>query len=239
MAQKILPIIGSVWGRLTVLEEAEPLTYPDYRRNSTYEKPRVLCSCNCDGKRVIVRVDALRGGRVRSCGCLHRESARERMTAMDKRGNKHRQTHGGSYTPEFYVWRTMKARCTNPKNRQFHRYGGRGIKVCRRWLNSFENFLLDMGNRPSPKHTIDRIDNDGNYEPSNCKWSTQHEQNTNRSSNVFLTYQGETLCQADWARRFGMNRVLINRRLRDGWSVDETLTTPPIPRGLRGIRRRK
>lgn len=239
MAKKILLVIGSVWGRLTVLEEAEPLVF---RRGgtfgSTYEKRRAVCRCECDKKTiVIVRQDQMRSGKTRSCGCLHDERARAHMTAMDKRGNKHRQTHGRTNTPEFYIWHSMNQRCTNPKQHSFPRYGGRGITVCARWLHTFENFLADMGERPTPQHTLERNDNDGNYEPANCRWATPAEQGVNRGTNKFLTYRGETLCLTEWARRLGMNRGAIQKRLHKGWSVEDALTTPALPRELRHIKR--
>lgn len=133
----------------------------------------VIWSCLCDrrffgcGKKVEVSSD--RWGITKSCGCLRDELTGKRFT-----------THGKTKTPEWRVWKDMKGRCHNPKCKDYKYYGGRGIRVCRRWRNSFENFLKDMGERPSPELTLERINNDGNYKPSNCKWATWTEQANNK-----------------------------------------------------------
>jgi hypothetical protein len=122
----------------------------------------------------------------------------------------------------------MKSRCYNPRNNRYYRYGARGIQVCDRWLHSFENFLADMGPRPSPKHSIDRIDNDKDYCPENCKWSTAREQARNRSSCRYLEHNGRRMLISDWAAELGVNRALLTKRLKRGWSVEQTLTTPSL-----------
>lgn len=136
-----------------------------------------------------------------------------------------RDMHGRSRTPMHRVWCTMVERCTKPTSEKWPLYGGRGIKVCERWL-TFSNFLADMGERPSPKHTIDRIDPDGDYEPSNCRWATQTEQQRNRRNNVRIEFNGETLCVSEWAERIGLRPHTLAYRLRAGWSVKRALTEP-------------
>ena len=128
-----------------------------------------------------------------------------------------------SETREYKIRHDMIQRCTNPKDTGYHRYGGRGITVCDRWLASFQNFLDDMGECPSDKHTIDRIDNDGPYSPDNCRWATRIEQMNNTRTNHMLTYGDETMSIADWSRRTGIKQVVIHRRVRDGLPMDLVL----------------
>lgn len=135
-------------------------------------------------------------------------------------------THQGPPpSPEYFIWHTMKTRCSSPGNKRYERYGGRGITVCERW-QTFDNFLADMGYRPSPKHSIDRINNDGNYEPGNCRWATWQEQAVNKSDTRLLTYKGETLPMAEWARRIGLPPNTLSYRIRHGWPVDKAIETP-------------
>jgi len=128
-------------------------------------------------------------------------------------------------SPECRAWERIWNRCTNPNYKSFRRYGGRGIKVCERW-RSFDAFFVDMGARPSPHHSIDRINNDGDYEPANCRWASPIEQQSNKSTNRLLTWNGETHTQAEWARRSGLPVTIIRARLREGWSVERTLGQP-------------
>lgn len=130
-----------------------------------------------------------------------------------------------SHTVEHNTWNGMLERCRNPKQKSYARYGGRGIKVCERWLK-FENFYADMGPRPSKKHSINRKDNDGNYTPQNCEWTVKKQQARNTSTNRFLTYKGRTQCVAAWAEEFGLGTHTIRDRLNAGWSVDRAISTP-------------
>jgi hypothetical protein len=140
-------------------------------------------------------------------------------------------SHGKSDSPEWRCWRSMRARCTDPKNQQFPNYGARGIKVCERWANSFENFLADMGERPSPKHSLDRFpNNDGDYEPGNCRWATQTEQIRNRRNTLHVTIGGITRTTGEWAEIAGISSRLIVGRFLHGCAPDRLLR--PKRRGV-------
>ena len=131
-----------------------------------------------------------------------------------------------SHTPEYEIWQGMRKRCTNPNTRAYKYYGGRGIKVCERWMDSFESFFADMGKRPSPTHSIDRIDNDKDYSPDNCRWATKTEQSRNQRRNHLLTLGGETLTLAEWAERHQQKYSVVLFRLAHGWDAWKALTTP-------------
>ncbi len=129
---------------------------------------------------------------------------------------KHGYSRVGKKTAEYKIWCGIKERCNNPHNHRYARYGGRGISVCERWAQDFEAFLSDMGPRPSSEHTIDRIDPDGNYAPENCRWATVKEQQRNRPDNVRVEMDGESLCLAEIAERYGLSRTLVWRRFHKG-----------------------
>lgn len=135
-------------------------------------------------------------------------------------------THGLSSTSEYGIWSGMRKRCENPKCPAFKRYGGRGIVVCERWRASFADFLADMGPRPSPKHSLDRIDVNGNYEPGNVRWATAATQARNTRRNHTLTVGDETLCLSEWGERFGIQPGLIQARIDMGWTTERAVTTP-------------
>lgn len=140
---------------------------------------------------------------------------------------KHGGVIGGKPTPEYNSWSCMKQRCCNPRHKRYAKWGGRGITICDRWLDSFANFLADMGPKPSDKHTIDRIDNDGGYSPENCRWALPVEQSSNMRTNVRYTFKGETLTMSQWIKKLGFRRGTLERRLSFGWSVDKAFSTPP------------
>ena len=171
-----------------------------------------LCQCAC-GTLGEVDGHGLRHGTSRSCGCLHLDVA---------------TMHGMSHTTEHMTWCSLFTRCDNPNSHEYKNYGGRGIGICQRWRESFANFYADMGPKPSPTHSIDRIDNEGDYEPSNCRWATGMTQNRNQRTNVFLTHDGETLCLTDWAKRVGISTPALSTRLQRGWSVADAVTTPRL-----------
>jgi len=138
--------------------------------------------------------------------------------------------HGMFGTAIYTSWQDMKARCNNPNSSRFMDYGGRGIKVCDRWNNSFQNFYSDMGRKPKNK-SLDRIDNDGDYAPDNCKWSTEKQQANNKRNNVFLEFDGFRLSFADWSKRLGIKYSTLRFRIKSGWSVEKTLTMIPTKGG--------
>lgn len=205
----MIDLTNKTFGRLTVI-----------RLDRMEGEARWLCLCEC-GTEAVVRGYSLRKGQTISCGCFRREFS----------STKH-QTHGRSKTPLYAIWRTMRARCENVGNRQYPDYGGRGITVCERWL-IFENFRTDMG-EPPPGMTIDRKDNNGNYEPNNCRWATQQEQARNKRNNRLITFQDETLTAQAWSERSGRSVSTILRRIKAGWTVEAALTRPPIPNSQRG-----
>lgn len=202
---------GNVYGRLTVIERAE---------NDNYDQAMWLCECFC-GKKVVVRGGALRSGGQVSCGCLHSELTRERMSSI-----------GGlfvKYQKEYDVWRNMIKRCHNPDWVNYEDYGLNGIKVCGRWkgTNGFKNFIEDMGKRPAKGYQLDRIDGDYGYCPWNCRWVTRRENQLNRTFTHWITFNGITMCLTDWANKLGMSVSTLNGRLNTyGWSVEEALTIP-------------
>jgi hypothetical protein len=139
--------------------------------------------------------------------------------------------HGESYTAEYRVWQMARLRCTDPSNAAWPNYGGRGITMCPRWANSVQAFIADMGRRPSPRHEIDRIDNDKGYSPENCRWVTRTENCRNRRSNRMITMGGETRTLAEWCELRGLPRSTVDKRLRAGWAPERAMSEPIGPRG--------
>lgn len=209
MAQKAAELVGCKFGKLEVLEAVRV----------QISVLRWLCSCSC-GKTTIQTTEVLTKGRVRSCGCGNRETQRARLSANAQHGEARR----GKLGSEYRSWLAMKARCSNPANTEYRFYGGRGIKVCALWQNNFEAFLADVGRKPTPKHSIERIENHLGYEPGNCRWATMAEQCRNRRSTRLIQFNGETLCITDWAARLGIPYKTLHRRLSRGWSVQEAFT---------------
>lgn len=179
---------------------------------------RWRCRCQCGALHLVVG-GKLRRGEVKSCGCAKSGWCRSANLT-------HGAAQRGKLTPEYRVWSNMIDRCERVTNERFERYGGRGISVCARWRESFANFLADVGLRPSSEHTLDRKNNDGNYEPKNVRWATRTEQNQNKRNNINLTWNGETHCLREWARRMKIGYLTLYNRHRSGWSTEQTLTTP-------------
>ncbi len=176
-----------------------------------------LCVCDC-GKERVARQDHLKTAKIRSCGCFHDESAR--------RARIHGFARKGKQRGEYKSWLGAVRRCTVASAPDWHNYGGRGISICKRWAESFEAFLADMGRRPGLGYSIDRIDNDGNYEPGNCRWATVTDQVRNRRCTVRLVFNGESLTIPEWAERIGVRKQSLYSRRAMGWPVERMLTEP-------------
>lgn len=212
---RIEALPGQRFGRLTVLNGKQ------CRNQHAY----VLCACDC-GREKWIGLDNLMGRRTNSCGCLRSEKSREHCLAMTSHGE------AAARSPEYRCWIGMRKRCLDPSNDRFADYGGRGIHICDRWKDSFVNFLSDMGRKPTRTHSLERRDNNGNYDPSNCCWALPVQQSNNRRSNVNLTYLGLTFTATQWAEFFGVNADLFHKRIAAGWSDERTLTTIPKRRRL-------
>lgn len=205
MAKTVEP--EQVFGRLTVLQ-------PNATRRLFYD-----CSCKCGGSASVI-VYSLLDGTTKSCGCLHREQAAKNM----RQASMQQTTHNLSRHPLYPVWRAMHARCYKQTSEQFNNYGGRGIKVCDRW-HDVQNFIADMGERPRG-YLIERINNDGNYEPSNCRWSSPYEQSINRRITVMLTVDGITKPVAEWSKETGIHYKALTERIKLGWDPKDIVTKP-------------
>lgn len=204
-------LTGKQFGRWTVISFAE-------KRG---KHPYWLCECLCGNQGVIAATNLTRG-LSRSCGCLNSEVTATKNRANAIHGQSGNGSNGKRATAEYEAWSKMLRRCRNDFDRSYANYGGRGISVCERWL-SFENFYADMGPRPSKQHSLDRVDNDGNYEPDNCRWTTRDVQGRNRRTSVVLTLAGEAMTVTEWAERLNLSRYTIFSRLRKGASAEEAL----------------
>lgn len=213
MRSVFIDITGQRFSRWTALYVIEPRSVPI----------RWFCRCDC-GSEKTVNGSSLRRGLSKSCGCWRKE--------YGVIAGKSTVKHGMTRSPTHQCWAAMKFRCSTRRNRS-HRdwesYAGRGIAICERW-QTFENFLADMGERPSPAHSIDRIDVNGNYEPGNCRWATMREQSNNKRNSDWLTVGVHTLTLSEWARKTGIGRSTLRKRLDMGWPPSKAVETPIDPR---------
>jgi hypothetical protein len=175
------------------------------------KKKMYLWKCQCDcGKETLADRSRLTLGRTKSCGCYKKE---------------HTKTHGKSKTATYSTWARMINRCENEKCDKYKFYGGRGIKVCKTWRNDFEKFLQDMGERPSNKHSLDRIDVNGDYCKDNCRWLTIKEQNRNRRSNINIEYMGVIYCLTDFCTKLGIDFKWVRQRVRKyGYPIESIIS---------------
>ena len=208
---------GDVFGRLTVIK-LDHIERKQTKRD-VITKEMWECKCKC-GKIITVSHNNLLYGQVKSCGCLHYDKVKNETYLCTT-------THGKSKTRLYNIWCNMKRRCTNKKNVDYHNYGGRGIKVCDEWKNDFMSFYnWAINNGYSNDLTIDRIDVNGNYEPNNCKWATKQEQCDNKRNTVYLTCNNKTKTLSEWSKSLSIPKMTIMNRLKLGWDINKTLSTP-------------
>jgi len=201
---KFIDLEGRTFTRLTVLA---------FAGRNTNGQFAWICRCTC-GNRCLVNGRDLRHGNTHSCGCLQQET-------------RSKGIHYKSDTSEFRIWAMMLSRCLNPKNRAYKRYGGRGITVCDRWKDSFENFFADMGDKPD-KLTLDRKDNNLGYSPDNCKWATRKEQTNNHSNNRQWEFRNKTQTLSQWCDELNLPYLKIANRIGKGWDIERALTQPIV-----------
>ncbi len=195
------------FGKLTVIEDAGTTT-------GSHKRAKWVCQCDC-GRTVTMLGQSLTAGLTVSCGCHKAQQLAERAT-----------THGQSTTPEYRTWIGMIVRCENPNHTKYHHYGGKGIRVCPKWRESFPAFLADLGHKPTKKHTLERRDGGKDYTPENCYWATRVQQNNNTTRNRLITWRGENHTLADWARIMRLPRTVVTNRLYHHWSIERALTKP-------------
>ena len=214
---KYQDLTGKRFGRYTVICETD-------RPNGKSNRHYWLCRCDCGNERVLLSSDINRGLIV-SCGCFQRESA-------SKRAYEQHLTHGMSGTRLYRIWASMIRRCELDTSKEYPLYGGRGIQVCSEWRNdftAFQSWMLSNGydeSAPRGKCTIDRIDNDGDYCPENCRVADQKTQSRNRRNNRFITYNGITKTMSEWAEEYGISVGTLRDRLSYGWPIEKCLTQP-------------
>lgn len=198
--------VGDVFDRLTVLAVGSKLSG---KKKKTY----AVCSCSCGETNLVIRLDSVTKGITRSCGCYHEEQ---------------NQTHGLTNHHYYKRWAHMLDRCNNPENPAYKYYGGRGIKVCDRWYD-VRNYVADLPDGYKSGLEIDRIDNNGNYEPGNVRWATSKENGRNKRNNVLLTYNGQTKTITEWSEITGIHHTTIKDRIdKQGMTVEQALTLPLV-----------
>lgn len=198
---KALNLVGQKFGRLTILKR----NFLDKHRDSHW-----LCQCDCGNQTTVRGMNLIRNHTV-SCGCFQKEQT-----------GKAQFKHGMINTAAYESWAHMLQRCSNKNNKDYKNYGGRGIRVCKKWFK-FENFFADMGERPEGL-TLERIRNNDDYKPSNCCWTTRTMQNNNSRKNVIIEYKNQRLTIAQWAKKIGLSYGVLFMRLKRNWSIEKALT---------------
>lgn len=206
MGRPCINLENQTFGRLTAIK----------RVGSRGKHALWECVCSC-GNVKNISAKHLKTKATSSCGCLKSELSISNNIIHGFTKSKQKQIS------EYNAWKSIKERCLKPYNPYYYRYGGRGIKICDRWLTSFDNFIKDMGFKPTPKHTIDRINNNGDYSPSNCRWATYREQNSNRSNNVWVDFRGKNMILADWSRLIGITSGNLSLQIKKRKSLKNVI----------------
>lgn len=201
---KFIDILGQKFGRLTAVKRLQN----NKKKNAVW-----LCACECGGNAEATGY-SLRNGHTKSCGCLRTE-----MIVAEAKKNS---THGLSGHPAYHIWGEMMRRCIDEDHPRYDSYGGRGIGVCDRW-KILQNYIDDMWPRPGPGYSVDRIDNDGDYSPENCRWATNTDQQRNKRSTVLIRHNGEMKTATEWSEIYGINAATILHRHHEGWPSDEVM----------------
>lgn len=204
---KFIDITGQKFNRLKVIKRYG---------YSTDKHITWLCECEC-GNKAIVTGKQLRSGQTKSCGCYNKELTTIRNTK-----------HGKRHTRLYRIWLLMKNRCNNPKDKYYYCYGGKGVKVCNEWSNNFELFYeWSISNGYNDKLTIDRIDSDKGYQPDNCRWTTNKEQQNNKTNNHYITYKGKTQSMKKWSEELKIDYSTLRNRINVyQWDIETALTAP-------------
>lgn len=204
--------IGKKFNRLLLLQEL-----PTIKTSGGNSKRIGSFECDC-GVVKSIEIQSVIHNITNSCGCLNKEIA-------TKRAKERNYKHGEAKSSEYNAWRSMKKRCLNPKNFHFKHYGGRGIKISDEWVNSFENFINDMGKKPSKEYSLERLENNGNYTKENCIWATKMQQCQNQRTNKNIDYKGEIKCVSEWARLLNMSHEKLSYRLfKANYSIEKAFT---------------
>lgn len=204
---KLIDLSNQIFGKLKVLKRAENRIEPSGR-----SKVYWLCRCECNIEKEI-EASSLKKGKSNSCGCIGKEIMKNLNLS-----------HGMYKSSEYKSWQKMKERCLNPNIERYPQYGGRGIKVCNRWLNSFENFYEDMGDRPSKDHSLDRKDVNGDYTPDNCRWITNQEQHYNKTNTLYVEYNGNKKSLSEMCKMYNLNYKSTWKKYNKGTTFEEILT---------------
>lgn len=205
--------VGQRFGLLVAVQQEPTLERRGIKRLRRYVMWRFRCEC---GGEVVTPATSVLSGNTRSCGCRNNAA-------------RHGHTRERRFSPEYSCWMAMRTRCRNEKSVSYPRYGGRGITVCTRWEESFEAFLADMGPKPTPGHSIERLNSRDHYAPGNCRWATSHDQARNTRRTIFVEREGRRACLKDVCSELGVPYARVVQRLRLGWPMDRALSEPRHP----------